>query len=245
MGACIWQCILSCTRAGHLLCLTLVCCPPSHRTHVASNACGNEHGLAENCELCSVKIRQENGGLSWCHIIEAFRHVINNCNVAAGERCVINLSVGLHNGRYYEDLKDVAAEAIEAGIVVVAAAGNDGEESLYSPQVVPEVITVGGIKRGHEPWEDTSYGDAVTVYAPAKLVFGADPESNMFQSGTSFAAPCESYTSLPSMLMMRIYANVNPPCNQISISRHRPCCRSSPPMRPIPLGLFIHHLVCN
>ena len=55
MGACIWQCILSCTRAGHVLCLTLVCCPPSHRTHVASNACGNEHGLAENCELCSVK----------------------------------------------------------------------------------------------------------------------------------------------------------------------------------------------
>jgi len=163
--------------------------PPPHGTHVASNACGNNHGLAENCELCSVKVRQETGAVSWGHIIEAFRHVISNCNVDAGERCVINLSVGLHNGRYYEDLKDVAAEAIEAGIVVVAAAGNDGRESLYSPQVVPEVITVGGIKRGDKPWEDTNYGDAVDVYAPAKLVFGADPEGNMFQSGTSFAAP--------------------------------------------------------
>ena len=51
-------------------------------------------------------------------------------------------------------------DALEAGVFVVAAAGNQGENSsdVSTPASIRQVIAVGAIDRGGIVWEDTSKG---------------------------------------------------------------------------------------
>ena len=51
-------------------------------------------------------------------------------------------------------------DALEAGVFVVAAAGNQGENSsdVSTPASIKQVIAVGAVDRGGIVWEDTSKG---------------------------------------------------------------------------------------
>jgi len=91
-----------------------------HGTHVASAACGNEYGVARDCDLCSVKVFGASGGSAWAVIIAAVEHVMNNC--ADGERCVANLSLG---GSFSAPMNTAVKNAVADGVTVVVAAGND------------------------------------------------------------------------------------------------------------------------
>jgi len=116
---------------------------------------------------------------------------------------VVNLSLSGGNN----DATTLAiARAADAGLVVVAAAGNTGGNARnMSPANAPDAITVsafvdtdgrpGGYGRPCDGRDDTfwpysSYGAVVDVAAPGACVLSTAPRGGYVrESGTSFAAP--------------------------------------------------------
>jgi serine protease AprX len=80
---------------------------------------------------------------------------------------IISLSLGgeqgLGSGFFTTDsLEQSVEEALDSGVIVVAAAGNDGEDDdgdVESPGSVEDVICVGGISRNGDIWSGSSKGD--------------------------------------------------------------------------------------
>lgn len=123
-----------------------------HGTHVAGNIASSglsSNGLykapAFNSCLVGVKVLDKKGSGSYSRIISGLEWCIENKNIY-GIR-IICMSLGSDAADSYRD--DLICEAVEAvwksGIVVCAAAGNEGPKykSIASPGIDPIIITVG------------------------------------------------------------------------------------------------------
>ena len=131
-----------------------------HGTHMASIIAGRDAsiapgkekepgafvGMAPDATLVNVKVGAANGAADVSQVIAAVDWVV--ANRAATNTRVINLSYGLDST--LPSTSDPLAHAVEnawrAGIVVVVAAGNDGERgatTLTMPAADPYVIAVG------------------------------------------------------------------------------------------------------
>lgn len=133
-------------------------------------------GLASEASLVLIQGRDENGRITNSTIVRALEWLLRE-GPALGVR-VVSLSVG---GDPVERLLgnpvDQAAEAlIDAGITVVAAAGNAGERRLLPPATAPRVLTIGGIDDRnsfrHEEIElwHSNYGEASNEAPKPELV---------------------------------------------------------------------------
>jgi serine protease AprX len=132
-----------------------------HGTHVAGIIAGNGYdsygshaGIAPAAHLVSLKVLDQHGGGVISDVIAAFEWAIAN-RVTHNIR-VINLSVGARVSESYETdpLTLAAKRAVDAGIVVVTAAGNLGQKkngnskktqygAITAPGNAPWVLTVG------------------------------------------------------------------------------------------------------
>jgi hypothetical protein len=105
---------------------------------------------------------------------------------------VISMSLG---GPFYHPAIGAALEqAVTAGIIVVAAAGNCVQPFVVYPASDPNVIALAGVDHEDQPWRGTSRGPKVDVAAPAENVFTArrTPDDGGIgtvapSQGTSFA----------------------------------------------------------
>ena len=158
-------------------------CP--HGTSVASIIAGQGprvQGLAPAAELVSIRILDDSGRT-------------DGFNVAAGVLAaiearvhLINLSIGSLEGTSLE--ADAIRLAQQAGIVVVAAAGNDGFDRLRYPAAYPGVISVGAVDAGGERMKFSNTGPNLSLTAPGVAVLAAAPgDSHALASGTSSSAP--------------------------------------------------------
>jgi serine protease AprX len=107
---------------------------------------GRYRGIADQAELVFVKTGNPRGrGLRDRDIARALRWVLTNhqrFNLRA-----INVSLGGDHpttGKLTE-LDELVEEAVERGMVVVAAAGNTGKRVIIPPASAPSAITVGGL----------------------------------------------------------------------------------------------------
>ncbi|MGH9158995.1 MAG: S8 family serine peptidase, partial [Vicinamibacteraceae bacterium] len=127
-----------------------------HGTHVAGIVAGNGDGfkgMAPEAELISLRVLDEEGKAVASTVIEAIEWTIAN-RERLGIR-VLNLSVGKAATSSWRDdpLSQAAQRAVEAGLVVVASAGNQGQTkdgrgiigAISSPGNAPDVITVGAV----------------------------------------------------------------------------------------------------
>ena len=123
-----------------------------HGTHVAGDIASDGsrsnslyRGPAPGANLIGVKVLDANGSGSLSTVIKGIQWCIEN-KASYGIR-VINLSLGSTASQGYSD--DPVCQAVEsawnAGIVVCAAAGNEGPDpgTISSPGIDPMVITVG------------------------------------------------------------------------------------------------------
>jgi subtilisin family serine protease len=101
---------------------------------------------------------------------------------------VVNLSFA---GPEDELVHHAVQELTKAGIVVVAAAGNDGPSAPPSyPAAYKEVIAVTAVDRNLEPYRYANRGGHIDVAAPGVEVWTAMPGRREGpQTGTSFAVP--------------------------------------------------------
>lgn len=152
--------------------------------------------------------------------------VANAINYATSQGAdVISLSLG-STGNDQLVLQAVR-RAVAAGIIVVAAAGNDGCDCMLYPANYPEVIAVGASTSTGQPASFSSFGTNLDILAPGVNLFttdwtAANPTSAYASgiSGTSLATPVvaglltrlisQRPTATTAQLLSLLTENANP-----------------------------------
>jgi hypothetical protein len=107
--------------------------------------------------------------------------------IVGGRPDVVNLSIAGPDNRVVEH---AVQRARLKGAVLVAAAGNGGEEGGPAyPAAYADVIAVTAVGRDRRIYEHASRGPYVQFAAPGVGIWTAVPSGGRFQSGTSFASP--------------------------------------------------------
>lgn len=132
--------------------------PFGHGTHVASIAAGNGRisngkyiGIAPNANLVNLRVLNSQGTGSVSSVMSALEWILTNR--ATYNIRVVNMSLGMPAIDSYRDdpLCMAVRRLVNAGVMVVAAAGNSGQNSegtkiygqIHSPGNEPSVLTVG------------------------------------------------------------------------------------------------------
>jgi serine protease AprX len=162
-----------------------------HGTHVAGVIAGNgadslgvRAGIAPSAHLVSLKVLDDRGRGVISNVIAALEWVI--ANKAAYNVRVVNLSVGAAVTESYktDPLALAAKRAVDAGVVVVTAAGNLGKNAdgqtqygaITAPGNAPWVLTVGA--SSHEGTVERT-DDVMAGYSsrgPTAIDFEAKPD---------------------------------------------------------------------
>ncbi len=154
-----------------------------HATAVASIIAGNipeARGIAPEVTLLNIQVMNDEGVGDTFTLAKGIEEAINN-----GAH-IINLSLGtygdsaiLHNAIQY---------ALENNVILVAAAGNDGNYGITYPARYDGVIAVGAIDRQEQHPGFSNYGLQLDIVAPGvgvRAAWGDDLLVNF--SGTSAA----------------------------------------------------------
>ncbi|EIT86265.1 peptidase S8/S53 subtilisin kexin sedolisin [Fictibacillus macauensis ZFHKF-1] len=157
-----------------------------HGTHIAGIIAAQNNtfgviGVAPNVQLYAVKVLDEEGegyesdviaGIEWC-----IQHKMD----------IINLSLGDEGAH---DLTAIVKKATAKGLLLVAAAGNDGKANHNDyPAKFKEVLSVGSIDENRRLSSFSNRGK-VDVVAPGDFIYSTYAnQSYAFMSGTSMAAP--------------------------------------------------------
>lgn len=99
---------------------------------------------------------------------------------------IILLSVGLDNRS--SAMQEVIQLAEEQGVLIVAAAGNDGRDIKY-PAAFPTVFAVGGADRDMRPHAKSNHGSELDVLAHWYVYTTIPGGGYDYDEGTSMAAP--------------------------------------------------------
>ncbi|MDX8363767.1 S8 family serine peptidase [Cytobacillus sp. IB215665] len=162
--------------------------PYVHATHVggivageANNGVGG-HGVNPNATIMPVDVSQ----LTDYAIAEGILYAVDN------GADVINLSLGF----FYPSpiVKDAVERAIEADVVVVAAAGNYSSDEYFYPAAFEGVIGVGATNDQNKLASFSNYGPSVDIVAPGEDVYNSTFDlikGSSFDnlSGTSMSSP--------------------------------------------------------
>jgi len=163
-----------------------------HGTHVAGIIAAKNNtlgvvGVAPNAQLFAVKVLDRNGSGYTSNVVAGIDWAITN------HMDIINMSLG--SPSYSLALDQVAEKAYTSGIVLVAAAGNDGVadttiNNVGYPAKLSSVIAVAATDINNSRAYFSSTGDEVEVSAP-----GVNIKSTYLKygyitmSGTSMATP--------------------------------------------------------
>jgi subtilisin family serine protease len=158
-----------------------------NRTHVV--------GVAPGVRIRSLKVLDRNGEGLISDIVAAVEHMVRwkrAQNRRVRNAVVANLSLGGFVGSTaYTALDAALRRAVRAGITVVVAAGNEGDDAgLYTPAHCREAICVGATDRGDGLTSWSNWGGVVHLHAPGEGVLTTALNAYLQSiSGTSFAAP--------------------------------------------------------
>lgn len=200
-----------------------------HGTHVAGIIAArpagaiNAYGLAPACTLLAYRVCPKTGELGRARSTDVAAAIER----AIADRCdFVNISMGS-----VEAMPEVPAmllKARDAGVVVIAATGNDGQEQLryparYShslaagamgrdetfPKECPESFQESEIRRGKEfVAEFSNYGLGTDFIGPGVAVVSTFPKNRYaMMSGTSMATPFA--TGMAARLLSRDEALLN------------------------------------
>jgi subtilisin len=157
-----------------------------HGSHVAGivAALDNDIGVIGACpqiDLYAIKVLGANGSGFLSDVIEGIQWAIDN------KMQVINLSLGTDSD--IQSLHDAVIAAKNAGIVVVAAAGNSGGAVSF-PAAYPEAIAVSATDQSDTLASWSSRGPEVDLAAPGVSIYSTYKGTGYATlSGTSMAAP--------------------------------------------------------
>lgn len=162
-----------------------------HGTHVAGIAAAatdNATGVAGTCPECRLmvaKVENGRGSITDAAIIKAIGWAADN------DASVINMSLG--GPADSAALREAVEQAVDAGVTVVAAAGNDDSSVKNYPAAYPDVLAVAATTRRDTRASYSNHGDWIDVAAPGggetDGILSTVPGGYGEMSGTSMSAP--------------------------------------------------------
>ncbi|MEY2694299.1 MAG: hypothetical protein RL142_647, partial [Actinomycetota bacterium] len=165
-----------------------------HGTHVAGTIASNSWGVAKLASIVPVRVLPGSGTGDSSDVIAGIDWVI--ANKPAGVRAVINMSLGTDSVSFLTNA--AIFRAVNAGIFVAGAAGNDGandtDACTTSPASESATFTVGSIGRGHSLSDFSNVGNCVDILAPGEGIASLDRNDTSagaftVMDGTSMATP--------------------------------------------------------
>ena len=163
-------------------------------THVAGTIAGTTCGVAPDCKILPVKVLDKNGAGDVMDLIHGLRSLLDWRSPDTGQMVdIVSMSLACE-GTFYDDIIKalwvVIQELTEAGIIVICAAGNTGEETALFPASFPEVITVGAVDDNLKAAYFTTQSPEVDVcQIGIDVVSCGLHEGYVAMSGTSMATP--------------------------------------------------------
>jgi len=163
-----------------------------HGTFMAGLVGGKDVGVAKEVELVGVKVATRYN-VTVSGIIAGFEYVAQLKLDDPDQPMVAVFSI---SGAPFPTIDAAAFAVTKAGATLVVSAGNDGMDACeYSPQRIPQIITVGAHLPDDSaaPW--SNYGPCVDLYAPGDELSstwknGKTSVNRIVQGGgTSFSAP--------------------------------------------------------
>ncbi len=205
-----------------------------HGTHVAGTIAAATNngtgaaGIAWKSKIMPLRALGSGGGTTY-DIMEAVKYAAGLENdsgtLPASPADIINLSLGGEGATVYE--QQIYAEVRELGIIVVAAAGNDGATTKSYPAAYDDVLSVSAVTIDEDLASYSNYGSTIDLAAPGGSstdsngdgytdgvlsTCGDDSSGNIemsyaFAIGTSMAAP---HVSGVIALMKALYPALTP-----------------------------------
>lgn len=160
-----------------------------HGTHVAGSAVGTTYGVAKKATVHPVRVLDCAGSGSTADLLEGIEWVTEN----AVKPATVNYSIGCRSACSIPSIDQAVRSLVASGVTWVQAAGNSNDDACrYSPQLVPEGITVGNMTRTDAKAATSSWGRCLDVWAPGTSIvsswYTGDTVTNTI-SGTSMASP--------------------------------------------------------
>lgn len=137
-------------------------------------------GIAPETEIYAAKVLDEKNQAPVSRVIDGIYWAIEN------KVNIINMSFGLKNNSLA--LHKAIRDAYDAGILLVAAAGNG--DSVEYPAAYDEVIAVGSVDTSGTVSEQSASGNELELAAPGEQICSTGAfEGTLVSAGTSMAAP--------------------------------------------------------
>ncbi|MDR4434367.1 serine protease Isp [Bacillus tequilensis] len=164
-----------------------------HGTHVAGTIAANDSnggiaGVAPEASLLIVKVLGGENGSG------QYEWIINGINYAVEQKADI-ISMSLGGPSDVPELKEAVQNAVKNGVLVVCAAGNEGDgdertEELSYPAAYNEVIAVGSVSVARKLSEFSNANKEIDLVAPGENILSTLPNKKYGKlTGTSMAAP--------------------------------------------------------
>ncbi|MGG3573167.1 S8 family peptidase [Bacillus gobiensis] len=164
-----------------------------HGTHVAGTIAADDKnggisGVAPEAGLLIVKVLSGENGSG------AYEWIINGINYAVDQKVDI-ISMSLGGPEDVPELHEAITRAVQNGVLVVCAAGNEGDgdtatEEFSYPAAYNEVIAVGSVTLTRDSSEFSNVNKEIDLVAPGEKIISTLPGEKYGElTGTSMAAP--------------------------------------------------------
>ena len=176
-----------------------------HGTHIAGIIAATANnglgvaGLVPTSKLMNVKVADDYG---FCQTATVARGIIWAVDNGAN---VINISIEIRNPLV--DLEQAVNYAWEHGALIIAAAGNHGNESAIYPAYYENSIAVAATQPNNTLAPLSNYGNWVDMAAPGFNIYSTLPGNKYgYETGTSFAT---AYVSGLAAIFLTIVSDTN------------------------------------
>lgn len=188
-----------------------------HGTHVAGiigatggNAEGISGGAYPVVKILPIKVLGDSGSSTQDSVNEGIDYAINWRGPEGQKVDIINMSLGTPFITTTES--ETVKKAHDAGILVVAAAGNEyatlGHHHVGSPAIWPEAIAVGAIDSRGRVASFSNRGFGLDVVAPGDNILSTIPsDSEIAQAPTTLKTTDSQYGFLPGTSMAAPYVS--------------------------------------
>jgi len=165
-----------------------------HGTHVTGTIAAQDNsvgvlGVATQVNIYTIKVLSDRGSGSYSAIANGIIIATNGPDGVVGtadDADVISMSLGGPSST--TELANAVQYALDNGVVLVAATGNDGASSPSYPAAYPGVLKVGAIDSNNNIASFSNRGE--DVFAPGVDVLSTLPGNDYASwSGTSMATP--------------------------------------------------------
>lgn len=170
-----------------------------HGTHTAGTAGGAKFGVAQGANIIAVKVLGDDGAGATSDTVKGIDWAISNHEKRKTQPgfvgSIFSMSWGLKGTA--DSVDEAILGALDAGIHVSVAAGNDGKDACGSTPAhlggkTSNVVTVGSVNIQNQISTFSNFGSCVDVYGPGEQIVSSWSTGDTiinFLSGTSMACP--------------------------------------------------------